>query len=94
MSAIRPFYRERRRTYWSAPRERVILQLIHWGVVVIVTGFIFVLAIRHDLDKASVTALYGGILGHVGTSASQKLSQRGSDTHGGGNGTGTPGSGD
>lgn len=79
MSAIQPFRRKLRTTYWSAPKERVIMQSIHWGVVIVVTAFIFVLALLGKLDKASVTALYGGILGHVGTSASQKLSARSSD---------------
>lgn len=68
-----------KRKVWSAPKERVTLQLIHWGVVMLVATFIFALAWQGALDKASVTALYGGILGHAGTSASQKMSSRSTD---------------
>ena len=77
--ATLPHLPERRQKFWSAPRERVYMQLIHWGVVVTIGAFIFILALRHELDHASVTALYGGILGHVGTAASQKFSSRSSD---------------
>lgn len=69
-----------KRRVWSAPRERIIISVIHWGVVMLVAVFIFVLALRGDLDKASVTALYGGILGHAATAASHKLSSRAGDS--------------
>lgn len=68
-----------RRFTWSAPIERLGVQVLHLGAITVIAAFIFVLALRGDLDHASVTALYGGILGHLGTSASQKLSARSSD---------------
>ena len=63
-------------------RERIVVQLIHWGIVLIVIIAIALLAMLNHLDRASVTALYGAVLGHVGTSASQKLQSRGSDGEG------------
>lgn len=68
-----------RRFTWSAPIERIGVQVLHLGAIVVIAAFIFVLALRGELDHASVTALYGGILGHLGTSASQKLSARSTD---------------
>ena len=65
---------------WTAPNERIIVQVIHWFVVLVVVIAILVLALQHDLDRASITALYGGVLGHAGTAASQKLSSRHSDS--------------
>lgn len=76
-----PILTPQRKQTWSAPKERVIMQSIHWGIVALVVISILVLALRGDLDKASVTALYGAVLGHAGTSASQKLSARSSDPH-------------
>lgn len=57
-------------------RERIIVQVIHWGIVLVVIVAIAILAVMGHLDRASVTALYGAVLGHVGTSASQKLQSR------------------
>lgn len=65
---------------WSAPGERIAVQIIHWGVVVLVAVAVLILRLYNQLDNASVTALYGTILGHAGTSASQKLGTRSSDT--------------
>jgi hypothetical protein len=62
---------------WSGPRERITVQIIHWAVVLLVVIATTILAMRNDLDKASVTALFGTVLGHAGTAASQKLSSRG-----------------
>lgn len=67
------------RRAWSAPSERIVVQVIHWFIVLVVALLVFVLAINNDLDHASVTALYGAILGHAGTAASQKLSSRSTD---------------
>lgn len=64
---------------WSAPRERVIVQLIHWGVVLVVVIATTLLALSNELDHASVTALFGTVLGHAGTAAAQKVSQRSTD---------------
>lgn len=55
------------------------MQMIHWGIVLIVVIAVTLLALRGQLDHASVTALFGTVLGHVGTSASQKISSRSSD---------------
>lgn len=60
-------------------RERITIQLIHWGIVLVVILAIALLAWDGHLDRASVTALYGAVLGHVGTSASQKLQTRSGD---------------
>lgn len=78
--ATPPHLPERRSHFWSAPRERIYMQLIHWGVILFVVVAVFVLALRGDLDKASVTALYGSVLGHAATAASQKLSARSTDS--------------
>lgn len=67
---------------WSNTKERVTIQLIHWIVVIIVIAATTALAFRHDIDKASVTALFGTALGHVGTVTAQKLSSRGDDVSG------------
>lgn len=85
-----PHLPERRQHYWSAPRERVIIQGLHWGVVVLVVVAVFVLALRGDLDKASVTALYGSVLGHAATAASQKLASRSTDNPAQTNDSATP----
>ena len=66
----------RRRRYITAGYERLVNQLIHWCVAIIIATFIFILAVRSDLDHASVTALYGAILGHVGTAAVQRQNAR------------------
>lgn len=58
-------------------RERIIIQVIHWGVVLVVVIATTLLAIDGRLDKASTTALFGTVLGHVGTSAATKLQARG-----------------
>jgi hypothetical protein len=62
---------------WSGPRERIVLQVIHWTVVLAVIFATTLLALDKDLSEPAVTALFGGALGHVGTAASQKLSSRG-----------------
>lgn len=67
------------RNPWSSAKERVAIQLVHWLVVVIVVFATTLLAFRHDIDSASVTALFGTVLGHVGTVTSQKMSSRGDD---------------
>ena len=56
------------------------MQGIHWGVVIIVVIAVFILSLRGDIDKASVTALYGLVLGHAGSAASQKLGTRSTDS--------------
>lgn len=61
---------------FSSSKERVIIQLVHWGVVVLVIITVGVLNLEGHLGDASVTALLGTALGHVGTSAAQKLSSR------------------
>ena len=61
---------------FSSPRERIILQGIHWGIVALIIVAVFTLTYTHRLTDASATALLGTTLGHVGTSASQKLSSR------------------
>jgi hypothetical protein len=44
--------------------------------------FVFVLAIRHDLDAQSVTALFGGLIGHVLGVASQRRTSGSRSTDG------------
>lgn len=70
---------ERRRNYWSAANERVIIQAIHWGVVVIAILAITFLAATNHLDKATTGSLFGIVLGHTGTAAATKLSSRRTD---------------
>lgn len=70
---------QHRRFRWSAPAERLGIQAMHLGTILLVCIFIFVLALYGELDHASVTALYGGVLGHLGTSASQRFSSRATD---------------
>jgi hypothetical protein len=77
--ATAPHLPERRSQFWSAPRERIYIQIIHWSVIVIVATFTFVLAMSNDLDRASVTAIFGTIVGHVGTAAVNKAASRSSD---------------
>lgn len=64
---------------WTAPRERLAVQLIHWTIVLVVVLCVLVLALRGVLSESAVTAIYGTIVGHVGTSAQTKLSARSSD---------------
>lgn len=66
------------RTKYPDSRERVITQLIHWGVVIIVVVSVTILALLGHLDRSSTTALFGTVLGHAGTAASQKLQSRSS----------------
>lgn len=61
---------------FSSSRERVIIQSIHWSVVVLVVIAVVILSLEGHLSDSSATALLGTILGHVGTSAAQKLSSR------------------
>ena len=56
--------------------ERIVIQCIHWAVVLVVVVSVTILAFRGDLDKASATAIFGTVVGHAGTSASQKLQAR------------------
>jgi hypothetical protein len=57
-------------------QERVLVQSIHWGIVLCIIIAVTLLAVRGQLDHASTTALFGTILGHAGTAASQKLQAR------------------
>lgn len=62
---------------WTAPNERLatvaMLIFLLLSVVVSVT----VLAVSHDLDHASVTAILGGIGGGAGAALTHKMSSRG-----------------
>ena len=60
-------------------QERVLVQSIHWGIVLCIIIAVTILALRGQLDHASTTALFGTILGHAGTAASQKLQSRSGD---------------
>lgn len=60
-------------------RYRIIMACVHWGVVVLVIIAITVLRFRQELDNASVTALFGIILGHAGTVIGQRSSSRATD---------------
>ena len=53
--------------------ERIIITLVHWGVVVLVVVATTILSLRGQLDHASTTALFGTVLGHAGTSVTQRL---------------------
>lgn len=77
--AIPPNLPERRSTFWSAPRERIYVQVIHWTVVIVVVIATFVLALRGDLDRASVTAIFGTVVGHAGTAAVNRATTRSTD---------------
>lgn len=59
--------------------QTVILALIHWTVVLIVAIIVGALAWDNRLDHASVTALYGTILGHAGTSAAHAVWRHGNN---------------
>lgn len=61
---------------FSNTRERIIIQSIHWGIVLCVIVAVVVLNLLGHLSDSSATALLGTSLGHVGTSAAQKLSSR------------------
>jgi hypothetical protein len=67
-----------RRRYMTQS-ERITIQLIHWLIVLVVIVATTILALKNQLDHASVTALFGTVLGHAGTAASQKLGERSAD---------------
>lgn len=61
---------------FSNSTERIVLQSIHWFVVLCVVAVVLILDLYGHMSDASATALLGTVLGHAGTSAAQKLSSR------------------
>lgn len=74
--------RDYQESKFSNARERIVVQSIHWGVAVLIILAVVLLNLDGRLSDASTTALLGTVLGHVGTSAAQKLSTRSQSTGG------------
>ena len=59
-----------------ASYERLLNQIIHWTVVLIICTFVFILRLRSAIDTASVTALFGTVLGHLGLASIHRSGDR------------------
>lgn len=65
--------------YGSSSNERIILQLLHWTVVLVIIIAVLIMRVRNDIDNANVGVIYATALGHAGNAANQRLRNRQAD---------------
>lgn len=62
----------------GSKRRRIVVEgatvasVLNFVTVALALVFVFVLALRGELDQSSVTALYGGAIGHTLATAGQR----------------------
>lgn len=67
----------RPRIVWTSPAERIFVVVLLVLLQLAIVSAVTILGVRHDLDKASITAILGTIAGASGTAIVHKLSSRG-----------------
>lgn len=64
----------------STTGERIIMQVLHWFVVLVILVAVLIMRLRGDIDNANVGVLYATALGHAGNAASKGYRARATDS--------------